>query len=267
MCLYWQGLKDSNPHQRFWRPSCYHCTKPLYWRLQRDLNPWPPAWQAGVLLFWTMEPYWCRQWDLNPYEITPTSPSSWRVCHSTITAFITCPMGFYRIDHTGSHPWQSSQIRQERSSIVYVFSFRCSGLSEIPARILSYSVRPIRFLRTEFFVLISVYFLRFLSKIFLAQISPFLHGDAGGDWTRKLLLERPATLPIRPRHHLVLPTGLEPVLPAWEASLLFRLEDGSIYEMRVRICTSHDKHPLYTKILPRLSTQSPRKRLPLPIQH
>ena len=123
----------------------------------------------------------CRQWDLNPYEIAPTSPSSWRVCHSTITAFITCPMGFYRIDHTGSHPWQSSQIRQERSSIVYVFSFRCSGLSEIPARILSYSVRPIRFLRTEFFVLISVYFLRFLSKIFLAQISPFLHGDAGGD--------------------------------------------------------------------------------------
>ena len=98
-----------------------------------------------------------------------------------LTAFITCPMGFYRIDHTGSHPWQSSQIRQERSSIVYVFSFRCSGLSEIPARILSYSVRPIRFLRTEFFVLISVYFLRFLSKIFLAQISPFLHGDAGGD--------------------------------------------------------------------------------------
>lgn len=128
MCLYWQGLKDSNPHQRFWRPSCYHCTKPLYWRLQRDLNPWPPAWQAGVLLFWTMEPYWCRQWDLNPYEITPTSPSSWRVCHSTITAFITCPKGFYHIDHTVNPLWQSSQIHQEQFSIAYVFSFRCFWL-------------------------------------------------------------------------------------------------------------------------------------------
>lgn len=38
-----------------------------------------------------MEPQWCRQWDLNPYEIAPTSPSSWRVCHSTITALVMRP--------------------------------------------------------------------------------------------------------------------------------------------------------------------------------
>mgnify|MGYP007084920507 CR=1 FL=1 len=27
------------------------------WRRIRDLNPWPPAWQAGVLLFWTNTPF------------------------------------------------------------------------------------------------------------------------------------------------------------------------------------------------------------------
>ena len=27
-----------------------------WWRLQGDLNPWPPAWQAGVLTNWTMKP-------------------------------------------------------------------------------------------------------------------------------------------------------------------------------------------------------------------
>lgn len=26
---YWQGQKDSNPQQRFWRPTCYHYTIPL----------------------------------------------------------------------------------------------------------------------------------------------------------------------------------------------------------------------------------------------
>ena len=25
----WQGQKDSNPQQRFWRPTCYHYTIPL----------------------------------------------------------------------------------------------------------------------------------------------------------------------------------------------------------------------------------------------
>ena len=25
----WQGKKDSNPQQRFWRPTCYHYTIPL----------------------------------------------------------------------------------------------------------------------------------------------------------------------------------------------------------------------------------------------
>ena len=29
----------------------------VLWRLQGDLNPWPPAWQAGVLTNWTMKPY------------------------------------------------------------------------------------------------------------------------------------------------------------------------------------------------------------------
>ena len=27
--FYWQGQKDSNPQQRFWRPTCYHYTMPL----------------------------------------------------------------------------------------------------------------------------------------------------------------------------------------------------------------------------------------------
>ena len=27
--LIWQGQKDSNPQQRFWRPTCYHYTMPL----------------------------------------------------------------------------------------------------------------------------------------------------------------------------------------------------------------------------------------------
>ena len=27
--LLWQGQKDSNPQQRFWRPTCYHYTMPL----------------------------------------------------------------------------------------------------------------------------------------------------------------------------------------------------------------------------------------------
>lgn len=39
MCLYWQGLKDSNPHQRFWRPSCYHCTKPPILATPTGLEP------------------------------------------------------------------------------------------------------------------------------------------------------------------------------------------------------------------------------------
>ena len=26
---HWQGQKDSNPQQRFWRPTCYHYTIPL----------------------------------------------------------------------------------------------------------------------------------------------------------------------------------------------------------------------------------------------
>ena len=28
--LGWQGQKDSNPQQRFWRPTCYHYTMPLH---------------------------------------------------------------------------------------------------------------------------------------------------------------------------------------------------------------------------------------------
>ena len=28
-CFLWQGQKDSNPQQRFWRPTCYHYTMPL----------------------------------------------------------------------------------------------------------------------------------------------------------------------------------------------------------------------------------------------
>lgn len=64
---------------------------------------------------------------LEPIRDYSTSPSSWRVCHSTITAFITCPKGFYHIDHTVNPLWQSSQIHQEQFSIAYVFSFRCSG--------------------------------------------------------------------------------------------------------------------------------------------
>ncbi len=28
-CFIEQGQKDSNPQQRFWRPTCYHYTMPL----------------------------------------------------------------------------------------------------------------------------------------------------------------------------------------------------------------------------------------------
>ncbi len=31
----WQGQKDSNPQQRFWRPTCYHYTMPLLHSQQR----------------------------------------------------------------------------------------------------------------------------------------------------------------------------------------------------------------------------------------
>ena len=36
----WQGQKDSNPQQRFWRPTCYHYTMPLLhsqqWHYMKD---------------------------------------------------------------------------------------------------------------------------------------------------------------------------------------------------------------------------------------
>lgn len=34
--LSWQVLRDSNPHERFWRPSCCHYTKDLCFVRQRD---------------------------------------------------------------------------------------------------------------------------------------------------------------------------------------------------------------------------------------
>lgn len=27
--IFWHGWRDSNSHQRFWRPVCYHCTTPM----------------------------------------------------------------------------------------------------------------------------------------------------------------------------------------------------------------------------------------------
>ena len=33
----WQGHKDSNPEQRFWRPTCYHYTIPLCCAGNRDI--------------------------------------------------------------------------------------------------------------------------------------------------------------------------------------------------------------------------------------
>ena len=34
----WQGQKDSNPQQRFWRPTCYHYTMPLKRKHQYNGN-------------------------------------------------------------------------------------------------------------------------------------------------------------------------------------------------------------------------------------
>ena len=34
-------------------------------------------------VYWTIS---CGRWDLNPYGISPTTPSKWRVCRSTTTA-------------------------------------------------------------------------------------------------------------------------------------------------------------------------------------
>ena len=43
---------------RGWKRLPENCSiTKVKWRLQGDLNPWPPAWQAGVLTNWTMKPY------------------------------------------------------------------------------------------------------------------------------------------------------------------------------------------------------------------
>ena len=64
----------------------------VLWRLQGDLNPWPPAWQAGVLTNWTMEPYKkiLKTWWglcftttltlLNSHKALTTSTYSWSAC-------------------------------------------------------------------------------------------------------------------------------------------------------------------------------------------
>lgn len=52
-------------------------------------------------------------------------------------------------------------------------------------------------------------------------------GDSGGAWSRKLRLERAATLPVRPQSHMVLPRGFEPLSPAWKADNLANLSMGA----------------------------------------
>ena len=50
------------------------------WRRIRDLNPWPPAWQAGVLLFWTNTPHIGGRegtWTLDLVVNSHLLPASW----------------------------------------------------------------------------------------------------------------------------------------------------------------------------------------------
>ena len=58
--LSWQGWKDSNPQERFWRPACYHYIIPLYsilykteqiqeWWTVRDSNPGPTGYEPVAL--------------------------------------------------------------------------------------------------------------------------------------------------------------------------------------------------------------------------
>ena len=54
----WQGWRESNSHQRFWRPLFYHWTTPLKkWWLVRDSNSWMTPWKGAVLSHFTNEPF------------------------------------------------------------------------------------------------------------------------------------------------------------------------------------------------------------------
>ena len=48
---------------------------PKKWRFVRDLNPWSPAWQAGVIDHYTNEPFGCgrRIWTYDLWVMSPTS--------------------------------------------------------------------------------------------------------------------------------------------------------------------------------------------------
>ena len=50
----WGGRSDQLSYSGIWPKQCvtqrtFHRTTLSKWRLRRDLNPWPPAWQAGML--------------------------------------------------------------------------------------------------------------------------------------------------------------------------------------------------------------------------
>ena len=45
----WQTLGESNTHFRFWRPTCYHYTKRLYWSPKQDSNPRPDDYKTSAL--------------------------------------------------------------------------------------------------------------------------------------------------------------------------------------------------------------------------
>ena len=69
---------------------CQLSTTKANWRLQGDLNPWPPAWQAGVLTYWTMEPYSVTLLGFEPRLLA--LPLGYRVILNSITlSFLWLP--------------------------------------------------------------------------------------------------------------------------------------------------------------------------------
>ena len=51
------GVEGFEPSPTILETVMLPITPNPYWRCVRDLNPWPPAWQAGVLTNWTNTPF------------------------------------------------------------------------------------------------------------------------------------------------------------------------------------------------------------------
>ena len=52
--IFWHGWRDSNSHQRFWRPVCYHCTTPMCFLVAGPgLEPGTSAYETDEIAFST----------------------------------------------------------------------------------------------------------------------------------------------------------------------------------------------------------------------